>query len=407
VKLPPEPTSVLLAGDPYYGVLATVRALRAAGYAPWLAVNGPVRTYAARSQAATGTIPVRDPDLDGEGFVRDLATAAARLSVAAVLPSTETHLLALAGREANFAGAALGIPARERVEWATDKALLFEFAADAGLQRPPTAKVARGDNETLRMFGFPAIIKPLRSRIRNPDGTVSAHPAHYVSSEQAAEEALETLPGAKGLVQPYIPGQLTSVAGVSWDGELVCALHQASARIWPVPAGISAYAETIPPDDELERGVGSLLRAIGWSGLFQAQFIRDPHGEHYLIDFNPRIYGSLALAVAAGLNLPGIWVDLLLGKQPDIHGYRVGTRFRNEEKDVRALARMLVGGERRRALRGFVPRRGTTHAIFSLRDPMPLLTSATKFAGWLATRGRSSATAATGRRDSCRKKAWR
>ena len=407
MKLRPEPTSVLLAGDPNYGLLTTVRALRAAGYAPWLAVSEPERTYAARSQATAGTVLVRDPDLDGEGFVRDLTTAAARLSVAAVLPSTETHLLALAGHEADFAGIAFGIPARERVEWATDKALLPELAAGAGLQTPPTTKVARGDTETLRTFGFPAIVKPLRSRIWNPDVTVSAHPAHYVSSEQAAEEALETLPGAKGLVQPYIPGQLTSVAGVSWEGELVCALHQASIRIWPVSAGTSAYAETIPPDDELERGVGSLLRAIGWSGLFQAQFIRDPRGEHYLIDFNPRIYGSLALAVAAGLNLPGIWVDLLLGRRPDVGGYRVGTRFRNEEKDVRALARMLVGGERRRALRGFVPRRGTTHVIFSLRDPMPLLTSATKFAGWLATRGRSSATAATGRRDSRRKKAWR
>jgi predicted ATP-grasp superfamily ATP-dependent carboligase len=389
-----------------------VRALRAAGYAPWLAVNEPGRTYAARSQAAAGTVSVPDPDLDGEGFVRDLAAAAARLSVAAVLPSAETHFLALAGREANFAGAALGAPSRERVERATDKALLFELAAGAGLQTPPTAKIARGDTESLRTFGFPAIVKPLRSRTRNPNRTVSSHPAHYVSSEQAAEEALGTLPGAEGLVQPYIPGQLTSVAGVSWEGELICALHQASARIWPVPVGISAYAETIPPNDELERGVGGLLRAIGWSGLFQAQFIRDPRGEHYLIDFNPRIYGSLALAVAAGLNLPGIWVDLLLGRRPEVGGYRVGVRFRHEEKDVRALAQMLVGGSGRwRAVRDLVPRRGTTHAVFSLQDPMPLLTSAAKLAGWLGTRGISSATAAAGRRgdarDSRRKKVWR
>lgn len=403
---PLKPTPVLLAGDPYYGVLATVRALRAAGYAPWLAVNEPGRAYAARSQAVVGTVPVPDPDLDSEGFVRDLAAAATERRVAAVLPSAETHFLTLAGRGADFAGAALGVPSRERVERATDKALLFELATGAGLQTPPTAKVARGDAETLRTFGFPAIVKPLRSRTRNPDGMVSAHPAHYVSSGQAAEEALGTLPGAEGLVQPYVPGQLTSVAGVSWEGELVCALHQASPRIWPVPTGISAYAETIPPDEVHERRVGGLLRAIGWSGLFQAQFIRDPSGEHYLIDFNPRIYGSLALAVASGLNLPGIWVDLLLGRRADVGDYRVGVRFRHEEKDVRALARMLVCGERRQALRGFVPRRGTIHAVFSLRDPMPVLTSAAKLAGWIGKRGRSSATAAAGHRDSRYKKTW-
>jgi hypothetical protein len=58
----------------------------------------------------------------------------------------------------------------------------------------------------------------------------------------------------------------------------------------------------------------------------------------------------------------------------------VGTRFRQEENDARALAGMLVNGEFRRVLQGLMPQRGTTHAIFSLRDPMPLLTSATKLA---------------------------
>jgi hypothetical protein len=85
--------------------------------------------------------------------------------------------------------------------------------------------------------------------------------------------------------------------------------------------------------------------------------------------------------VAAGLNLPAIWVDLLLGRQCQLGGYRIGTRFRHEEKDVRALAKMLVDGEHLGALQGCMPRRGTTHAIFSFRDPMPLLVSVGKLIG--------------------------
>jgi len=146
-----------------------------------------------------------------------------------------------------------------------------------------------------------------------------------------------------------------------------------------VPVGGSAYAETIAPNAELEQGVGRLLRRIGWSGLFHVQFIRDSRGEHLLIDLNPRIYGSLALASAAGLNLLQIWVDLLLGRRPKVGGYRIGVGFRQEEKDAQALARLLLtDGERQRALRGLLPQRGTAHAIFSLRDPMPLLTSLAK-----------------------------
>jgi len=380
----PESTPILLAATDTYGVLAAVRALRAAGYAPWIAVHQP-GTYASRSRATAGTVSVPDPSFDGAGFVRELASAAVQLSAAAVLPSGEAHLLALADRKADFEGIAFGIPSRESVERATDKELLFKLTTTAGLRTPPTMKIVRGDTEAVGAFGFPAILKPLRSQIRNPDGTVSAYDARYVSAEQA-EEAVVGLPDEGGLVQPYIRGPLVSVSGVSWEGELVCALHQLSVRIWPVPVGGSAYAVTIPPDAELEQGVDRLLRAIGWNGLFQAQFIRGPGGEYYLIDLNPRVYGSLMLAATAGLNLPGIWADLLLGRRPEVGKYQVGARFRHEEKDVRALAQMLVDGDRLRALRGFAPRRGTTHAVFSLRDPMPLLTSVGKFNGWLRSR---------------------
>ena len=97
-----KPTPILLVNDSWYSVLAAVRALRTAGYAPWLAVNEP-GTYAVRSRAKAGTVPVPDPSLDSEGFVRELAAAAAQLSAAAVLPTADHHLLILAGREAAFA----------------------------------------------------------------------------------------------------------------------------------------------------------------------------------------------------------------------------------------------------------------------------------------------------------------
>jgi predicted ATP-grasp superfamily ATP-dependent carboligase len=375
--LPLKLKPILLAGNDQHGVLAAVRALRVAGYAPWLAIDKP-GTYAGRSWANEGTVSVSDADSDSEGFARELAAAAVRLSVAAVLPSSDSHFLALAGREADFPGIALGTPSRESVDRATDKTLLPELAASAGLRTPPTARVTPGGgSEVVGAFGFPAVVKPLRSRVQNPDGTISNYSAHVVSADQV-EDVLDDLDG-ESLVQPYIPGVLISISGVSWEGELVCALHQASVRIWPVPVGGSAYAETIPPNVKLEQGVSRLLEMLGWSGLFQIQFIRSSRGEHFLIDFNPRIYGTLVLAVAAGLNLPGIWVDLLLGRRPEVDSYRVGVRYRHEEKDARALAwQLLKGGGRKRAIGGMLPRRRTAHAIFSLRDPMPLLTSAAK-----------------------------
>jgi predicted ATP-grasp superfamily ATP-dependent carboligase len=132
----------------------------------------------------------------------------------------------------------------------------------------------------------------------------------------------------------------------------------------------------------VEAPLARLIALLRWSGLFQAQFIRTSDRD-YLIDFNPRMYGSLALAVAAGLNLPAIWVELLQGKRPEVGAYRVGVRYRAEEKDVRALARELAARRPADALRGLVPHRDTAHAVFALRDPLPLLSSVAKLRGLL------------------------
>ena len=122
-----------------------------------------------------------------------------------------------------------------------------------------------------------------------------------------------------------------------------------------------------------------LVRAIGWSGIFGVQFILA--GEHaYLIDFNPRVYGSIGLATASGLNLPAIWADLLLGREVSPPPYRPGVRYRVEEDDIRALWWRFRRGERSEALRGLVPKRHTVHGVGSLRDPAPLLVSARKLA---------------------------
>lgn len=244
----------------------------------------------------------------------------------------------------------------------------------AGLATPPTLVVHREEVEgRARALSFPAVVKPLRSLVSTASGT------RYVDSRCVVSfadllTAFDALPDGQGIVQPYLAGSLTAVCGVSWYGELVCAMHQAALRTWPPGCGISAYATTVPPDPELERAAGRLLGAIGWSGIFQLQFLETDAGR-YLIDLNPRIYGSLGLAIGAGLNLPGIWADLLLGRQPRVSRYRVGVRWRVEEHDLRALRAWFVQGRRWQVLHAALPRRRTVHAVFSIRDPAPALTS--------------------------------
>jgi predicted ATP-grasp superfamily ATP-dependent carboligase len=204
---------------------------------------------------------------------------------------------------------------------------------------------------------------------RAPEGEV------YLSLDVHRVENAEQLKrvaarGGRWLVQPYITGTLGAIGGVAWEGRVVCASHQVSPRIWPVERGISSYAVTVAPNAALEEGVARLIELVGWSGVFGVQFIHSK-GRSYVIDLNPRIYGSTALAIKAGHNLPAIWADLLLGRDPTPGPYRVGVRYRVEEDDIRAILKT-------RDWRGLIPRRDTVLGVFDPHDPMPSLESLRK-----------------------------
>jgi predicted ATP-grasp superfamily ATP-dependent carboligase len=363
---------VLVAADESPASLAAVRALRQAGYRPWVSVSER-GTYAARSRDAAGWFPVPSPNLEPEEFARALARVAAGVGAAAILPASEASLRALTGREAMFPdGVVVGTAGEEALDRATDKTALAAFAASAGLATPRSRELRADEVDGVGEVELPALVKPIRTVVPVDEGRLQRAHVRLVRDVSALREAVAGAPGGHVIVQQLVRGPLAAITGVSWEGKLVCAVHQQAHRIWPPELGVTSFGETVARDDELEASVARLLGVLGWSGIFQTQFIQSG-GRPLLIDFNPRIYGSLGLAVAAGANLPAIWLDLLLGRPPAIARYRPGVRYRVEEDDLRALAAAFRRGERSAALAGLIPRRRTAHAVLSLRDPAPTL----------------------------------
>jgi predicted ATP-grasp superfamily ATP-dependent carboligase len=364
---------VLITVEESSGALAAVRALHSAGYEPWTAFSRQQRT-ATRSRDRAGSIRCPDPGEDPSAYAERLALAAEELEAVAVLPGSEDALLALTGRAHLFPpNVAVGVCAPAVVRRAFDKVTVEGLARTAGLPTLPSHVVSRAYlEENSQRLEYPLILKPRRTKNVDARGSLRREPVRRIETAVSLTRAVATSPIETWIVQPFVEGRLAAVCGVAWEGRVICASHQLAARTWPPACGISAYATTVPRDVLRENGVASLVGLLGWSGIFQAQFLNvDESG--YFIDLNPRVYGSLALAVAAGLNLPAIWVRLLLGQAAATSSYRVGTHYRAEGKDFRALTQLAKGAEWRAALKGLVPRRHTVHATFSLRDPLPAL----------------------------------
>lgn len=372
---------VVVTGCEYTGGLAALRGLRAAGFRPWAAVTG-MDTYGAFSRAAEGALPIRDPRLDPVGFVDDLGRAASRVGARVVLPGTEAALLAVSEHVERLPPDLLvGAPDHATVLIATDKTLLPKLAASAGFQVPPTLLVDSGAGTGMADVRYPAMVKPLRS-----EQSTSAGLQHLeVSRVDTCGElvtAVSRMPEKRALVQPYLAGRIRTVNGVAWQGGVVVTVHKLARRTWPAGGGVVSNATTTSVQPELEVATYSLIRDLGWSGLFNLQFIETADGAHHLIDVNPRMYHSLSLAIRAGANLPAIWVSLMLGREPVLQGYRIGVHFRAEE-DYYNLALDLVRnpGGALKTLGALLPKRRTIHPVLSLADPKPTLVTLRRITG--------------------------
>ena len=373
-----KPMRVLVTGGDHTGSLAAVRGLRAAGYEPWVGAVTP-RTYAARSRAAAGTVALPDSGSDPAAFCERLGATVERLGARVVIPGTEQDLIAISGSTDSALRSAAGVPQPDIVLRITDKSDVNRLAAESGLKVPET-KIVGGDRPLdVATAQFPLIVKPVRSARARPDGSLTRIDARLVRSADQLRDLIHGLGNGEWLLQSQLRGQLGAVCGVAVGGRIVTAVHQVSHRVWPPGAGVSAFAQTVPVDPALQSGVEQLIEALSWSGIFQAQFIHTDQGSH-LIDVNPRVYGSLALATAAGINLPAVWAALVSGSRFEPQAYRVGVCYRSDELDVRALLHLALHGRPLDALKGMLPHRHTTHSVVMLTDPAPGLTSLGKLA---------------------------
>jgi predicted ATP-grasp superfamily ATP-dependent carboligase len=217
-------------------------------------------------------------------------------------------------------------------------------------------------------------------KARRHGNPVEGAPLSRLETEIARsdEEAVKLLAalkrqGHEALLQEAIEGQLMAlVMVVGRDGRTLIRSQQVADAIWPAGAGISVRARTVEVDNELADRAMALLGNIGWHGLAELQFVLPGSGAPALIDVNPRFYGSMALAVAAGADVPRVWLEDAIGHAaPEGHDARPGVRYQWLEGDLRRVAQEnknpvdLLGT--------FIYAVGATHSISSSRDPVPLL----------------------------------
>lgn len=134
------------------------------------------------------------------------------------------------------------------------------------------------------------------------------------------------------LLQHRLPSDGRSV-GVSLlfdsNNQVVANFVHERLSSFPVSGGPSTNRVGIRDDDLLEMSV-KLLQKLKWQGIAMVEWKFDSTtGTPFLLEINPRFWGSLELAIRSGVNFPILYFDLCRNKSVEVvNDYELGRKVR-------------------------------------------------------------------------------
>ncbi|SEH75554.1 MULTISPECIES: ATP-grasp domain-containing protein [unclassified Leifsonia] len=282
--------------------------------------GGPAGVAVIRSLLARDDVDVFAADMDGwasglylvpedrrrivpagrsDGFVDALIGMCRDDAIQVLFSTVDVELPGLAARrtELEAVGTQLAAPSHDTLVTCLDKfALVQRVGSRAAV--PETRLLNRegaGADWT-----FPVIIKP-----RSGAGSRGVR----LIADRGELEALGT--DESIIIQENLPGEEFSVdvlAGL--DGEVIAAVPRSRER---VDSGVSIAGRTVRRP-ELSDTAAAVARAIGLTGVANVQLRYSAAGIPALLEVNPRFPGAMPLTIAAGVDMPSLLLDLVLGR---------------------------------------------------------------------------------------------
>jgi predicted ATP-grasp superfamily ATP-dependent carboligase len=315
-------TAIILDGQ-LKSALCAVRSLGRAGVV--VSVGAERATAMTRfSKYAKDKFVYPSPYRDPEGFLARLKEEAQRLGDKPVVYafSDATALLLSRHRDELSECMTLILAEEEATETVFDKSRTYELAKRLSVPIIPTY-VPKNEDDAKRLakrLSYPAVIKTRHSVTwrggKGVFGTASF--VHTVDELRAKSVTLLAETGEAPLVQEFIKGDEYGVECLCRSGRVYATVvHQRRRSLSPT-GGASVLKATVGENDltkKMQAHAGRLLAELSWTGVAMVEFKVDTtDGEPKLMEINGRFWGSLPLAVFAGVDFPHLYYKLAEGE---------------------------------------------------------------------------------------------
>jgi len=304
---------VLVTDEHYKHTLGVVRQLGSAGSSVHLMAHSP-DALACASRFCSRIIHV--PEAGVDALLHATLKQVRQESYDLLLPVGYKTTLALAqAREQFIPHVPLEIAEFSKIEAASDKYRMARLCEEIGVPAPRSF-VPASETELRqidRELAGPYVIKPQKESpgrsvlyARNEEELFDVYRKAFFFHAQSANE----LP----ILQEFIPGYGCGFFATYQYGVCKRIFMHRRIREYPASGGVSTCAESYyhPQLEEYGRRV---LDALQWHGVAMAEFRFDTRQRTFkLIEVNPKLWGSLELALAADADFPGDLCKMASGK---------------------------------------------------------------------------------------------
>ncbi|MBL0215806.1 MAG: ATP-grasp domain-containing protein [Myxococcales bacterium] len=302
-------TSVLLVEEGWHSTLPLARALEDADHAVTvLTANGTTASCSRKTVRWTS-----GPTLASAGFAAHLDRMVTAARFDHVLPLTEDAMRRLWAMPVTWRDRIFPQTAPWQRSLVADKHALVEHMRSRGIAIPRHRRV----DDTFDLdaaahdLGLPLVVKSSTG--------CGGRLVRIVDTRHALAATLESARrlGGDWIVQEYVPSTTYLVGGVFHAGEPV--RIYAAEKLAQDPARVGGAVRLRSTHDPalVELGV-RVVRELRWTGFASVDFVRSRAGSFLLLEVNPRLWGSHAGALAAGVDLMTPFAQLLAGETPPV-----------------------------------------------------------------------------------------
>jgi|WetSurMetagenome_2_1015567.scaffolds.fasta_scaffold93474_2 D-aspartate ligase len=299
-----------------------------------------------------------------------------------VLPTNDAAIYGISTRKNNLKPYfCIPTPDWEVTQCAYNKKLTYAIAERCGIPVPETKYPVDLDHLTAisESIRYPVILKPAIMhtyyKSTGRKAVIVRNPAELIHEYQQMSSVISTGEIMVQEIIPGRPGKLYSFCSFFKDGVPLATCTARRHRQKPMDCGKGttfARSQAVP---ELEEYGLRFLREIGYYGLSEIEFKKDPRdGRYKMLEMNARTWLWHSLAIQCGVDFPYIqYNDLMTGSTEPAGPFRKDIQWVHFYTDFAISAKEIMHG--RMTMNEYLHSfdRETGEAVFARDDALPFL----------------------------------